>query len=121
MVPSRNRPPVYVSEPIQMNGLQDVDGLSACIGRAIQEHLAKSNISIAWPQLDSLTHPVLRVEAFLEDAGPNTETRAKSERIASVRKSFSYVLTYTDKNIANDGSVGHADSSPYTKPYSISS
>ena len=68
-----------------MNAIQDVDGLSECIGRAIQEHLAKSNINVAWPQLDSLNHPILRVEAFLEDAGPNNTTRARSEKIASVR------------------------------------
>jgi hypothetical protein len=86
---SYNRPLVHLSEPAKMNALQDIDGLSECIGRAIQEHLAKSNINISWPQLNSLTHPVLRVEAFLEDAGPNTATRAQSERIASVRRKVS--------------------------------
>ena len=67
-----------------MNAIQDVEGLSECIGRAIQEHLAKSNMNVAWPQLDSLDHPILRVEAFLEEAGVNHATRARSERIASV-------------------------------------
>jgi hypothetical protein len=73
-------------ELIQMNALQDIDGLSECIGRAIHEHLAKRNINIAWPQLESLNHPVLRVEAFLEDAGPKHDSRARSEKIASVRR-----------------------------------
>jgi ATP-dependent RNA helicase DDX49/DBP8 len=69
-----------------MNGLQDVDGLSECIGKAIQDHLAKFNINVAWPQLDSLDHPILRVEAYLEEADANHATRAQSERIASVRQ-----------------------------------
>ncbi|OAG23378.1 DEAD-domain-containing protein [Alternaria alternata] len=66
-----------------MNGLQDIDGLSECIGRAIQDHLARLNINIAWPQLDNLDHPILRVEAFLEEADANHATRAQSERVAS--------------------------------------
>ncbi|RMZ69934.1 atp-dependent rna helicase dbp8 [Pyrenophora seminiperda CCB06] len=70
---------------IEMNPLQDIDGLSECIGRAIQEHLARSNINLAWPQLDSLSHPILRIEAFLEDGstGHVGATRVPSERIAS--------------------------------------
>ncbi|KAL7772541.1 hypothetical protein CFE70_002500 [Pyrenophora teres f. teres 0-1] len=64
---------------------QDVHGLSECIGRAIQEHLARSKINLAWPQLDNLTHPILRVEAFLEDGSTAHAgvTRVPSERIAS--------------------------------------
>lgn len=68
-----------------MNALDGIDGLSECIGRAIQEHLAKSNINIAWPQIDSLDRPVLRFEAFIEDAGQSSNaTRPRSEKIASV-------------------------------------
>ena len=67
-----------------MTALEDIDGLSECIGRAIQEHLAKSDINIAWPQIDSLNHPILRIEAFLEEAGPHDATRPPSERVASV-------------------------------------
>jgi len=67
-----------------MNALQDVDGLSECIGKAIQEHLARFNINIAWPQLDNLDHPILRVEAFLEEADATHAARAQSEKIASV-------------------------------------
>ena len=67
------------------SGLYDIDGLSECIGRAIQDHLARLNINIAWPQLDNLDHPILRVEAFLEEADANHATRAQSERVASVR------------------------------------
>ncbi|KAI4665386.1 uncharacterized protein J4E78_002846 [Alternaria triticimaculans] len=66
-----------------MNALQDVDGLSECIGKAIQEHLARFNINIAWPQLDNLDHPILRVEAFLEEADATHAARAQSEKIAS--------------------------------------
>jgi len=71
---------------MEMNALQDVDGLSECIGRAIQEHLARSNTNQAWPQLDNLSHPILRIEAFLEDGSTSHAgaTRAPSERIASV-------------------------------------
>lgn len=54
-----------------MNALEDVEGLSECIDRAIQDHLAKSNINVPWPQLDNFVHPILRVEAFLEDAAPS--------------------------------------------------
>jgi ATP-dependent RNA helicase DDX49/DBP8 len=77
-----------------MNGLQDIHGLSECIGRAIQEHLAKQNINVAWPQLDSLSHPNLRVEVFLEDAGPNAVPRARSEKIASVCQCRVVLLRY---------------------------
>jgi hypothetical protein len=78
-----------------MSVIQDVDGLSECIGRAIQEHLSKSNINIAWPQLGNLDHPVLRVEAFLEEANPHPRnaTRAQSERIASVHCSPRFLDT----------------------------
>lgn len=68
----------------EMNSLQDVDGLSECIGRAIEEHLSRSNINLAWPQLDSLNRPILRIEAFLEDAGPLNGSKARSDRVASV-------------------------------------
>lgn len=67
-----------------MNALEDIDGLSECIGRAIQEHLAKSDINLAWPQIDRLNHPILRFEAFLEDAGPSSAMMALPEKIASV-------------------------------------
>jgi ATP-dependent RNA helicase DDX49/DBP8 len=60
-----------------------VEGLSDCIGRAIQEHLAKANIVWPWPHISSLDHPILRVEAYLEvqNGGANSP---RSERIASV-------------------------------------
>lgn len=67
-----------------MNAFEDIEGLSECIGRAIQEHLAKSDINIAWPQIDRLNHPILRFEAFLEDAGPSSNVVALSEKVASV-------------------------------------
>jgi ATP-dependent RNA helicase DDX49/DBP8 len=68
-----------------MAAISDIEGLSECIVQAIQEHFAKSDVNTAWPQLDSLNHPVLRVEAFLEEANNDNGTRARSERIASVR------------------------------------
>lgn len=67
-----------------MNALEDVEGLSECIGRAIQEHLAKSDINIAWPQIERLNHPILRFEAFLEDAGPSSTIVPLPEKVASV-------------------------------------
>jgi ATP-dependent RNA helicase DDX49/DBP8 len=57
------------------------DGLSECIGRAIREHLLKANID--WPK--EFTHPVLRVEAFLEDEGHGQKSiSSRTSRIASV-------------------------------------
>lgn len=67
-----------------MSALENIDGLSECIGRAIQEHLARANLNAAWPQLDKLNRPILRIEAFLEDAGPDNGSRSRSERVASV-------------------------------------
>jgi len=67
-----------------MGTLESVEGLSEVIGRAIQEHLERSNINIAWPQIDGLVRPILRVEAFLEDAGPANISSPRSERVASV-------------------------------------
>ncbi|KAF2680326.1 DEAD-domain-containing protein [Lentithecium fluviatile CBS 122367] len=61
--------------------LTEIDGLSDCIARAIQEHLAKENVE--WPHLGSLDHPILRVEAFLEDRDDG-RALPRSERIASV-------------------------------------
>lgn len=67
-----------------MATLEDVEGLSEVIGRAVQEHLERRNINLAWPQIDGLVRPILRVEAFLEDAGPGNVSSPRSERIASV-------------------------------------
>ena len=59
----------------------DVSGLEECIAQAIQEHLTKANVE--WPQLAGLDRPILRVEAFLEDAGTHSNA-FRSKRIASV-------------------------------------
>jgi ATP-dependent RNA helicase DDX49/DBP8 len=67
-----------------MNALDGIEGLSECIGQAIQEHLARSNIHITWPQIDALNHPILRFEAFIEDAGHSNAALPQSERVASV-------------------------------------
>jgi ATP-dependent RNA helicase DDX49/DBP8 len=67
-----------------MDTLENVEGLSEVIGRAIQQHLERSNINVAWPQIDGLVRPILRVEAFLEDAGPHNTSSTRSERVASV-------------------------------------
>lgn len=67
-----------------MAAIEEVEGLSEVIGRAIQEHLERSNINITWPQIDSLVRPILRIEAFLEDAGPGNVSSPRSERVASV-------------------------------------
>lgn len=66
-----------------MNVLDGIDGLSEVISKAIQEHLANSNL--AWPQIDGLDHPILRVEAFIEDAAPTCAIVPRTGRIASVR------------------------------------
>jgi len=87
----------------------EVDGLSECIGRAIQEHLAKANVGWPWPQLSNLNHPILRVEAYLEDKNDGINI-SWSERIASVctayagvdvtllRRSFGGLLTWATPN-----------------------
>ncbi|KAF1832211.1 SET domain-containing protein [Decorospora gaudefroyi] len=75
------------------SGVQNIERLSECIERAIQEHLAKSNINIPWPQLDGLNRPVLRIEAFLEDAGPRRTARARSERVASRTLDLARMMT----------------------------
>lgn len=67
-----------------MTTLDNVEGLSEVIGRAIQEHLERSNINVAWPQIDGLVRPILRVEAFLEEAGQGSTLSPRSERVASV-------------------------------------
>lgn len=67
-----------------MAALENVEGLSEVIGRAIQEHLERHNVNLAWPQIDGLVRPILRVEAFLEDAGPGNVSSPRSERVASV-------------------------------------
>lgn len=77
-----------------MNTLDGIEGLSECIGRAIQEHLARSNLNLAWPQIDSLDHPILRFEAFIEDAGALSTIAPRSEKVASVRVFFSFPLGY---------------------------
>ncbi|KAF2628087.1 DEAD-domain-containing protein [Macroventuria anomochaeta] len=97
MFHSARRSPVHLLEPVRrhrrkkyssnrntMATLNDVEGLSEVIGRAIQEHLERSNINVAWPQIDGLVRPILRVEAFLEDAGPGSPSSQRSERVASV-------------------------------------
>ena len=67
-----------------MDEVEYDNGLSDCIYRAIQEHLAKSSGNIAWPQIDGLKNPTLRIEAFLEEAGSNDAGSVKPGRIASV-------------------------------------
>lgn len=62
------------------------DELSKAIARTIEEHLAKSKGITSWPQ--DLKHPVLRVDAFLEDQGSDPdqgENPARPVRLASVR------------------------------------
>lgn len=105
-----------------MAAVPDIEGLSECISRAIQEHLAKSNIDVTWPQLDSLNHPVLRIEAFLEEASNDHATRARSERIASVRldgcyhRNFPHVMAHFNIHAANAGFDGNENTCPYTEP-----
>lgn len=85
-----------------MTVLEGSEGLSECIERAIQEHLARSNIDLAWPQLNGLVHPILRVEAFLEDAAPSPTTPnatvQASRKVASVctlfLASMSFIVQY---------------------------
>ena len=111
-----------------MSALENIDGLSECIGRAIQEHLAKSNLNVAWPQIDHLNRLILRVEAFLEDAGPIDGSRRRSERIASVCSRAYFELSVwndvvplrtgriaADMHSANSGSDRDGDPCAFTK------
>lgn len=67
------------------------EGLSNTIAQAVQEYFAQSNVDFALP--DNLRHPVLRVDAFLEDQDHeqtqdlDTVTRCPL-RVASVRATF---------------------------------
>jgi hypothetical protein len=82
-----------------MNALEGIEGLSECIGQAIQDHLAKSNINIAWPHIDSLNHPILRVEAYIEDAGPASAAAPHSARVASVCFHPLFFVTYQARSL----------------------
>jgi hypothetical protein len=75
---------------LKMNALEGIEGLSECIGRAIQEYLAKSNLNVAWPQIDSLDRPILRFEAYIEDAGAISTAAPRSEKVASVSDDSSF-------------------------------
>lgn len=61
-----------------------IESLSECINRAIQEHFERSSANATWTHVSELSHPVLRIEAFLEEAGSNSENRSRSKRVASV-------------------------------------
>ncbi|KAF2183216.1 DEAD-domain-containing protein [Zopfia rhizophila CBS 207.26] len=69
-----------------MNPLERIEGLSECIARAIQEHLSKSYVQ--WPFAGNLNHPILRVEAFLEDGDRSNASNAPPERIASMSRTL---------------------------------
>lgn len=71
----------------------NIDGLSECIARAVQEHLKNSNIE--WPGLDGIDHPRLRIEAFLEDGGQDATQDARSEKIVSVSSSQNELFNQT--------------------------
>ncbi|KAF2637272.1 DEAD-domain-containing protein [Massarina eburnea CBS 473.64] len=72
-----------------MNAIE-IAGLEECIDRAIQEHLANPNLK--WSQLSGLNRPVLRVEAFLEDAGQG-DISSHSKRITSRSVDLSALVT----------------------------
>ena len=76
---------VFAELRFAMHEQGDIEGLSECIAQAVQEHLTKSNINFTWPQIDGLIHPILRIEAFLEEADANnTADESRSGRVASV-------------------------------------
>ncbi|KAF2738701.1 DEAD-domain-containing protein [Polyplosphaeria fusca] len=64
-----------------MTSLATIDGLSECIARAIQEHLAKSKIE--WSGAGNFCRPIVRFEAFLEDASLDRTSSRSSAKIAS--------------------------------------
>jgi ATP-dependent RNA helicase DDX49/DBP8 len=70
--------------------ISEINGLEECIGRAIQEHLAKTNVELS--RLAGLNRPILRIEAFLEEAGDDV-VPSRSKRIASVRRSSICIST----------------------------
>ena len=88
-----------------MAALEDIEGLSEVIGQAIQEHLEHRNINLAWPQIDGLVRPILRVEAFLEDAGhagSGNVSSQRSERVASVSTCcLQRPILYRSQNISD--------------------
>ncbi|PVH96778.1 SET domain-containing protein [Periconia macrospinosa] len=67
-----------------------IDALEECIARAIRNHL--SGETLDWPQLVGLDRPVLRVEAFLEDAGQGVGS-SRARRVASRSLDLSGMVT----------------------------
>ncbi|KAF2009182.1 DEAD-domain-containing protein [Aaosphaeria arxii CBS 175.79] len=65
-----------------MSELNQIDGLSECIERAVREHLEK--LDVKWPFADNLNRPILRIEAFLEDGVQGAADKSLSEKVASV-------------------------------------
>lgn len=77
-----------------MDTIGQFDELSKAIARTIEQHIERSKANVGWPQ--DLKHPILRVDAFLEDHGPDQDqenTPSRPLQVASVRL-FSFQLLH---------------------------
>ncbi|KAL6709307.1 hypothetical protein ACN47E_001714 [Coniothyrium glycines] len=89
-----------------LDNIDSIEGLSECINRAIQAHLATLNVSITWPLTDELNRPVLRIEAFLEEVDANNATPKRSKRVASRTLDLAGLITPTP---SRSSTVSHQD------------
>lgn len=76
--------------------------LSKAIAKTIEEHVSRSKKSAEW--LHELKRPILRVDAFLEDQGPDRdeeEIPSRPFQLASVRTSCLSIVSFvTSSNIS---------------------
>jgi hypothetical protein len=76
------------------------DELIKAIARTIEEHISRSKNGPGWPQ--GLKHPILRLDAFLEDQASDQDqegTPSRPFQVASVRTfGFSLASSVTSSN-----------------------
>ncbi|KAL1597777.1 putative RNA helicase [Paraconiothyrium brasiliense] len=68
-----------------MDSIDHFEELSKAIAKTIEEHIARSKNSAGWPQ--ELKHPVLRVDAFLEEQAPDHDQESTPSRPLQVASS----------------------------------
>ncbi|KAF2451451.1 SET domain-containing protein [Karstenula rhodostoma CBS 690.94] len=68
-----------------MDSTDQFEELSKAIARTIEEYISRSKNSNGWPQ--ELKHPVLRVDAFLEDQSPDQDQEYTPSRPFQVASS----------------------------------
>jgi hypothetical protein len=75
-----------VDDTIGMDSTGQSDELIKAIARTIEEHISRSKSGAGWPQ--GLKHPILRLDAFLEEQGSDQDqedTLSRPFQVGSVR------------------------------------